>query len=109
MLFFPEFAIQLWGCPNVNTYIGRLLVRSIGYFLLSHGVSVLVLCQGGGMANAIGLSALAVAVSLAGLIVTGQFDNNVPNPKEPAYPWILLLLAIANSLLGGGAVGTGSV
>jgi len=75
---------------------------------LSHGVSVLVLCQGGGMANAIGLSALAVAVSLAGLIVTGQFDN-VPNPKEPAYPWILLLLAIANSLLGGGAVGTGSV
>lgn len=90
MLLFPEFAIKLTVPQSEHAHWSPHGANDRFLFVvgqrLDPGSWWPLACP------------LTMTGSLVGLIVTGQFDN-VPNPKEPTFFWVLLMLAIANSLL----------
>lgn len=81
------FEFSLAGSP----VLGPFLTKTIGYFLLGHGVAV---CSKGN----VGLTSLATALPLLALIVGGDFDT-AQMPAAPALVWVAVLGAIASSLL----------
>jgi hypothetical protein len=101
-LCFPEFTAKIWQFSLKQEDKGaRLIVQSFGVSLLAHGIAVILLLGQSSLKDVIGGSALIMALSLVGMIVTDQFDvAGHAKGKEYGFLWILLLLCIANSLLG---------
>lgn len=99
LLIFTEETAKLWDI-SIKSETVKFLVRTLGYFLLAHGVSIVVQTKGT-LASAIGWSAVASTVSMLGLLLAGQFKV-AGVPQGPACGWAALLAVIAQSLLAGG-------
>jgi hypothetical protein len=97
-LLFPQSSAKFQEV-SLKTNQQEYAFRSIGYFLVAHGISVWIGADGGSLSKSIGWSAVSLAVSLIGLMVLGPMDA-AGIPKAPVAVWALLMAFVANSQLG---------
>lgn len=75
---------------SIQNDLGKFLGRTIGYFLLGHGLAVLQ--------QSTGWVALGTGIPLLGMALDGSFEA-AGVPVAPAAVWIALLLVIGTSII----------
>lgn len=97
MLLFPEVVAKMWGF-TIPDKTFEFIWRTSGYFLLAHGLGVLLGAAGQPTSSIVGWPALATGLSLLYLWVGGMAQaGSIPTARF--VPWLLVLFSAAYSLL----------